>query len=126
TPAEDVGVEILDLEETVARRSTYAEKILAEFHGSDGGGLQKSMVLAEKVGSLVSPVSGEMSVSESAYAFVAMDLAAALRQFAYVAKTIAGAQVEFSNDDPLDEVLDDLRTACEYLAETVAQMKEKQ
>src|SRR5699024_7673105 len=54
--AEDVGVKILDSEAMGQKRSEHAEKILSEFHGSDVAVLQKSMFLAEKVGSLVSPV----------------------------------------------------------------------
>lgn len=124
-PAEDVGVQVLDSEAMGQKRSEYAEKILTEFHGSDVAVLQKTMFLAEKVGSLVSPVSGVMKVDETAYADVAKDIAAAIRQFAYVAKTLAGARAEFENETLLDVVIDDLGCATDDLVSTVARMGEK-
>lgn len=124
-PAEDVGVTILDSETMGQKRSEHADKVLSEFHGSDVAVLQKSMFLAEKVGSLVSPVSGAMEIDEDAYTDVAKNIAAALRQFAWVAKTLAGADVEFENRQLLAVVIDDLRFADDYLQVTVSEMEEK-
>src|SRR5699024_12701840 len=85
--AEDVGVKVLDSESIGQKRSDQAEKVLSEFHGSDVAVLPKPMFLAEMIGALVSPVSGDIDVDATAYADVAKDIAAALRQFAWVAKT---------------------------------------
>lgn len=125
SPAEDVGIQLLDAQEMHEKRTTQAEKILAEFHGSDVAVLEKTLFLAEKVGSLVSPVSGTMNVDQSAYSHVAKDIAAAVRQFAHVAKTLAGAQVEFQNEQILNGVIEDLQFAHKYLLATVSEMEEK-
>ncbi len=124
-PAEDVGVKVLDSESIGQKRSDQAEKVLSEFHGSDVAVLPKTMFLAEKIGALVSPVSGDIDVDATAYADVAKDIAAALRQFAWVAKTLAGADVEFENRQLLAVVIDDLRFADDYLQVTVSEMEEK-
>src|SRR5690625_1045243 len=124
-PAEDVGVKVLDSESIGQKRSDQAEKVLSEFHGSDVAVLPKTMFLAEKIGALVSPVSGDIDVDATVYADVAKDIAAALRQFAWVAKTLAGADVEFENRQLLAVVIDDLRFADDYLQVTVSEMEEK-
>lgn len=124
-PAESAGVQALDSEEIGKRRSERAEKILDEFHGSDVAALHKTMFLAEKVGGLVSQVTGDIDVDEATYADVAKDVAAAIRQFAYVAKTLAGARAAFTNRKLLDVVIDDLGYATEDLVSTVTRMEGK-
>src|SRR5699024_4909358 len=74
---------------------------------------------------LVSPVTAEIDVSKTAYGDVAKDIAAAIRQFAYVAKTLAGARTEFANKKLLDVLIDDLGRATDDLASTVAQLEDK-
>src|SRR5699024_12715480 len=83
------------------------------------------MFLAEKIAGLVSPVTAEIDVSKTAYGDVAKDIAAAIRQFAYVAKTLAGARTEFANKKLLDVLIDDLGRATDDLASTVAQLEDR-
>jgi predicted DNA-binding protein YlxM (UPF0122 family) len=124
-PAQEVGVQLIDPEAVNQRRTSHAEKILKEFHGDEVAVLHKTLFLAEKVGSLVSPVSGAMNVDQSAYSHVTKDIASAVRQFAYIAKTLAGAEMSFQNDQLREQVIEDLQFAHEYLVSTVSEMRER-
>jgi|SRR5690625_99057 len=124
-PAESAGVILLDPQERQQQKNDRTEKILFKFHGSESAALEQTMFLAEKIAGLVSPVTAEIDVSKTAYGDVAKDIAAAIRQFAYVAKTLAGARTEFANKKLLDVLIDDLGRATDDLASTVAQLEDK-
>lgn len=124
-PAESAGVILLDPEERQQQENERIEKIFVKFHGSESAALEQTMFLAEKIAGLVSPVTAEIDVSKTAYGDVAKDIAAAIRQFAYVAKTLAGARTEFANKKLLDVAIDDLGRATDDLASTVAQLEDK-
>lgn len=124
-PAENAGVILLDPQQWQQQDNDRTEKILVKFHGSESAALEQTMFLAEKIAGLVSPVTAEIDISKSTYEDVAKDIAAAIRQFAYVARTLAGARAEFENKKLLDVVIDDLGCATDDLASTVARLEDK-
>lgn len=124
-PAESAGVKLLDPQHRHQQDNYRTENILVKFHGSESAALEQTMFLAEKIAGLVSPVTAEIDVSKTTYGDVAKDIAAAIRQFAYVARTLAGARAEFENKTLLDVVIEDLGCATDDLASTVARLEDK-
>lgn len=124
-PATGFGIAVLDSDDRVQRKNKHVEQILNKFHIGETAVLKKAMFLAEKVGGFVSPVTAALDMGDESYTHVSQDLAAAIRQFSHVVKTLAGAQAGFQSPQVLRAVLEDLRRAGDDLADAIARMEAK-
>lgn len=90
-PADVAGIVPLDLEEQAGRSAERVSRMLREFNGSGDAALPRTIKLAGQVAGLVSPVTGQSLVEESALHTLAFDVTCGLRTFSYVVKTLARA-----------------------------------
>jgi len=123
--AEDVGIQPLDVAEMQSARDARTVKLLNAFHGNDIGSLPRTMQLAEQISGLVSPLDGDISVDDDDYESLAKDFSAAVRQFAYVIKTLSQADADFDSEQTSALVVDDLQAAVKFLRDSVQEMETK-
>jgi len=124
-PAEDVGIKPLDVAEMQSARDARTVKLLDAFHGNDIGSLPRTMQLAEQISGLVSPLDGDISVDDEDYESLTKGVSAAVRQFAYVIKTLSQAAADFDSERTSALVVDDLQAAVKFLRDSVREMESK-
>src|SRR5699024_11844411 len=94
-------------------------------HDNDFVLLPRTMQLAEQISCLVSPLDGYISVDDDDYESLAKDFSAAVRQFAYVIKTLSQADADFDSEQTSALVVDDLQAAVKFLRDSVQEMETK-
>src|SRR5699024_11172529 len=124
-PAEDVGIEPLDVAEMQSARDARTVKLLDAFHGNHIGSLPRTMQLAEQISGLVSPLDGHISVDDEDYESLTKGVAAAIRQYAYVIRTLSLAAADFDSEQTSALVVDDLQAAVKFLRDSVREMESK-
>src|SRR5699024_1151181 len=124
-PAEDVGIKPLDVAEMQSARDARTVKLLDAFHGNDIGSLPRTMQLAEQISGLVSPLDWDISVDDEDYESLTKGVSAAVRQFAYVIKTLSQAAADFDSERTSALVVDDLQAAVKFLRDSVREMESK-
>ena len=119
SPAAEVGVIPLDMDERRSERDAKIRKLIKAFSNRDSGSLPRTLQLAEQISALVSPLSGEINVETYEYESLTKDISAAVRQFAYVAKTLSSADATFDSEQAYEIVVEDLRAALDLLRDSL-------
>jgi len=119
SPAAEVGVIPLDMDEMRSGRDARIRKLIKAFNNRNVGSLPRTLQLAEQISALVSPLSGEINVETYEYESLSKDVSAAVRQFAYVAKTLSSADATFDSEQAYEIVVEDLRAALDLLQDSL-------
>ncbi|MBB4734690.1 hypothetical protein HDA30_000198 [Micrococcus cohnii] len=118
-PAEEFGVEPLDMEQRDKEEAGRARRVLTAFNGSGAAAVPALIKAAAPMASLVSPATGEAAVSDEELHGVVWDSARCVRTLANVIQSVGRVKGESTTEiqSTLRDAVDDLDTVLKRIEE---------